>query len=89
MHLKIVHFMLTDTGNPLQDQVLQHRINDWVMPGVQLIPVDPNVEAEPVWVGVRGNLTRRSIISILPFSLPLVTKKKTFIAFGTFLIKHS
>lgn len=40
----------TYTGDPLGDQVLQEGRYDWGVSGVQLVSVNPDVEAEPVGV---------------------------------------
>lgn len=47
---------LTHTGDPLRDQVLQQRVHHRAPPGVELVAVDADVEAQPVGVGLRRHI---------------------------------
>lgn len=47
---------LTHAGDPLRDQVLQQSLRHRAPPGVQLVAVDADVEAQPVGVGLRRHL---------------------------------
>lgn len=61
---------LTHTGDPLGDQVLQQSIDDRVVSGVQLVSINPNVEAEPVGVGVGAQLPCGAELISISFSIP-------------------
>lgn len=50
---------LTHTGDPLRDQVLQQRVRHRAPPGVELVAVDADVEAQPVGVGLRRHIPGR------------------------------
>lgn len=51
---------LTHTGDPLGDQVFEESVDDRVVSGVQLVSINPNVEAQPVGVGVGRELSGRA-----------------------------
>lgn len=65
-----VSLWLTDAGDPLGDQVFQESINDRVVSGVQLVSINPNVEAEPVRVGVGRQLPCWAELVHVAFSIP-------------------
>lgn len=51
---------LTNAGDLLWHQVLQEGIDDRIVSGVQLVSINPNVEAEPVGVGLSHQLSCRA-----------------------------
>lgn len=55
----------TDAGYLLSPKVTQQGLDCRVVPGVQLVPVDADVEFEPVGVGVDGRLPRGGEFLIL------------------------
>lgn len=59
---------LTNAGDLLRHQVLQKGIDDRIVSGVQLVSINPNVEAEPVGVGLGHQLSGRAelVHSALP-----------------------
>lgn len=61
---------LTDTGDSLCDQVLQESIDNWIVSGVQFISINPNVEAEPVGVGISRQLPCWAELIHVSFSSP-------------------
>lgn len=65
---------LTHAGDPLGSQVLQKSIDDRVVSGVQLVSINPNVEAEPVGVGIGCQFP--SLAELVYVALPSPGEKK-------------
>lgn len=67
---KVVSLWLTHAGDSLGDQVLQESIDDRIVSGVELVSINPNVEAEPVGVGVSCQLPCGAELIYVAFSIP-------------------
>lgn len=67
---------LTHAGDPLGDQVLQQSVNDRVVSGVQLVSINPNVETEPIRVGVSRQLPGGAELVHVALGVPEVRKKR-------------
>ena len=67
---KTLRLWLTYAGDLLSNQVLQQGVDDRVVSGVQLVSVNPNVEAEPVGVRFCCQLPCRAELIQGPFSIP-------------------
>lgn len=67
----------TDAGDLLRAEVLQQGVDGRVLPGVQLIPVDANVEFEPVRIEVHGCFaSRQEFCSFSTFLWPTRNKDR-------------
>lgn len=64
---------LTHAGDLLRDQVLQQGVQHGVVPGVELVAVDADVEAEPVGVGLCPRLVGGRELLFLLLLVPIFT----------------
>lgn len=62
---------LTHAGDPLVDEILEQSVDDGVVSGVELVTINPNVEAQPVGIGVGRQLSGRAELFGISFAIPV------------------